>query len=176
MAVTEISFSPGVELPPSIYIDSNILIAFLDKNHQHHSLSARLIAEILSSDTKSYLSFLVLDEVWHILMSCWHRENRGARFDAKNKNHVKLYAALIQEKTTKLLQLLKPELLPLPHHNSTEILSKSIDNVTKNYLGPRDSFHLAYAITSEVKGFATFDGDFQDLQDSSLSFSVVRIQ
>ena len=43
MSVHEIQFTPGIVLPESLYLDSNVLIAFFDKNHQSHIKASRLL-------------------------------------------------------------------------------------------------------------------------------------
>jgi predicted nucleic acid-binding protein len=59
MSVYEIQFTPGIVLPESLYIDSNVLIAFFDKNHQTHQKASQLLLEAKASNVNIYISSLV---------------------------------------------------------------------------------------------------------------------
>jgi predicted nucleic acid-binding protein len=175
MAATEVKYSPGIKLPNSLYLDSNILITFLDRNHVHHAKSSQFVVEALAYKTKFYLSPLVLDEVWYALMRCWHRESVGNKLDSKNKNHIKLYGTRIRQVTEDLLKLFQPVLLPLSHRDPQDSVQSALQLLAEEGLAPRDSYHLAYTITSGVAGFATFDGGFLPLDSPALTLSIIRV-
>ena len=175
MAATDVKFSPGVQLPHSLYLDSSILVSFLDENHAHHVKSSQFVVEALASKTKIYLSSLVFDEVWHVLMCCWHTRDVGSKFKSKNKNHIQLYGTRIQQVTEKLLKLFQPVLLPLPHQETIETLQSAMWLLVEEKLAPRDCFHLAYTITSEVDGFVTMDSGFSSLNSPALTLSIVNV-
>ncbi len=176
MATTEVKYSPGIRLPNSLYLDSNILISFLDGNHVHHAKSSQFVVEALSYKTKFYLSPLVFDEVWYALMRNWHFEKVGNKLDSKNKNHVKLYGTRIRQITEDLLRLFQPVLLPLPHHDTKDCVQSALQLLVDEGLAPRDSYHMAYTITSGVDGFVTFDGGFLPLNNPALTLSIISIQ
>ena len=68
MSVIEIQLMPGMAFPESLYVDSNVLVAFFDKNHKHHLQASQLLFEAKAANVNLYISSLVLDEVWYALM------------------------------------------------------------------------------------------------------------
>ncbi|MDM8557273.1 hypothetical protein [Candidatus Parabeggiatoa sp. HSG14] len=55
MSVHEIKFMPGIVLPESLYLDSNVLIAFFDKNHQSYLKTSQLLLKAKASNVNIYI-------------------------------------------------------------------------------------------------------------------------
>lgn len=175
MPAQQVKFTAGTPLPTKIYVDSNIFISFLDKNHPNHREASTLLLEALASGVKVYVSTLVLDEVWYVLMRCWQKDELGTKFDSKNKSHVACYAACLRRKTNELFELFEPELIPLGTQPK-QIMDSALQLMEDENLAPRDSYHLAYALASELNGFATIDGDFLPLASNDINLSVISIR
>jgi len=175
MSIHEIQFTPGIVLPESLYLDSNILIAFFDKNHQSHLKASQLLLEAKTSNVNLYISSLVLDEVWYVLMRSWQRQELGINFNSKNKAHLQLYGTCIERITNDILNLLQANLLPLENQKSSDIVQYALKLLVEEYLAPRDSYHLAYLITAGIQGFATIDSDFISINNPSINLSIIKV-
>jgi predicted nucleic acid-binding protein len=175
MSVIEIPFTPGMALPNTLYVDSNILVAFFDRNHKYHIKASRLLLEAKASHIELYISSLVLDEVWYVLMRSWQKQELGINFDSKKKEHIQLYGTCIERITNDILNLLQAKLLPLASQKPSEIVQCALKFLRDEQIAPRDSYHLAYVITAGVQGLATIDGDFMLIHNPSVNLSVIKL-
>lgn len=187
MAVTEAPFRPGLKLPASMYVDSNVIIAFLDANHPHNLAAIRFIGDAVSSRCRICISTLVLDEVWYKLMVTWHDAEHGAKFQHDSPGQVKLYSDRIEQKTRELFKLLRPVVLAFPREffrlrkwvRPRETLGRylelSLSLLKGANFGPRNTFHLANSLHARVEGFATMDRTFSKLVGYHAKIVVVTI-
>jgi len=175
MSVHEIQFTPGIVLPESLYLDSNVLIAFFDKNHQSHLNASQLLLEAKATNINIYISSLVLDEVWYVLMRNWQRQELDINLNSKNKAHIQLYGTCLERITNDILNLLQAQLLPLETQKSSDIVEFALKILVEEHLAPRDSYHLAYLITAGIQGFATIDSDFMPIKNPSINLSIIKV-
>jgi len=140
MSVMVVHFTPGMKLPESLYVDSNVLVAFIDRHHPHHSQAGRLLIEAMTVGSNIYISTLVLDEVWYVLMRCWHKQELGINLDSKKKEHIQWYGTGVEPLTHDMLRLLKATLLPLPGQNASSIMECALRFLVEEHLGPRDCY------------------------------------
>jgi predicted nucleic acid-binding protein len=129
---------PDLVLPESLYLDSNVLIAFFDKNHQSHLNASQLLLETKASNVNIYISSLVLDEVWYVLMRSWQRQELDINFNSKNKAHLQLYGTCLERITNDILKLLQAQLLPLETQKSSDIVKFALKLLVEEHLAPRD--------------------------------------
>lgn len=120
-----------------IYLDSNIVIAYLNSSHEFHARAVRIISK---NKHKYAVSILVVDEVIYILN--------------------KLYSdkGFIYEVVRKLLSSSEVEVIGA--ENTKADLIRYIELWKNCPLKPRDAQHYFVMKSNKVKRIATFDDDF----------------
>lgn len=156
-----LSFSPGVMLPDRMYVDSNVAIAFFYKTHTLHHAAGTFFLESLAQSKRLLFSVLAMDELWHILMSTWHREALKTKFDSGKKAHVARWAGQVESTTRRLLAISNVALCAAP--SVDRLCDAALAALRNHHLSARDAFHLATASDVGISAIVTTDGDFDDL-------------
>lgn len=128
------------------YLDSNVLIAFLEKPHQFHRQAVKILVRAATEQIGVCISPLTLDETIHIIL-------RDLRLKRVNKSEEKVAGEIKKLWKIPLIELVNPpdDKKPLT----------GIPNLIKKYkLRSRDAFHLLTMKFHKIKYFATFDTDF----------------
>lgn len=138
------------------YLDSNVLIAFLEEPHQFHRQAVEILVKAVTEQIGICVSSLTMDETIHIIL-------RDLRLKRVNKAEEKVTAEIKKLWKIPLIEIVSP---PDDKRALTEI-----PNLIKKYkLRSRDAFHLLTMKFHKIKYFATFDSDF----DSVLSQTKIR--
>lgn len=166
-------FVSGQPLPPSLYLDANILIAFVDKTHQKNIAAIDLVGEAIAGQCEILVSLLALDEVWHSLAEIWGQGESPQR--KVSGALMKLYAPRLIAKTQDLLDL-GIVVLPTRADDGREILAIVQRLLAVNELGSRDLFHTGSALHRIADGLATTDGDFEKLVlPDARDFAIIKV-
>lgn len=127
------------------YLDSNIILAFLDSNTQFHNQSKAILSRLVAEDWVINISALALDECFH----------NSIRFSKK----IRLLA--IRELKMRFKQLIKlPNVKFVTTSARLKRHIKVLSLMEKFNLKTRDAYHLFIMLENKIKYFATFDSDF----------------
>ena len=130
------------------FIDSNIIIYFVNSASLKYKESKVLIKQLLSQNIQIYVSSLCLDEFIH----------ETGKYLLKEFGQKKYYENL-ENALDKVLGLPNISIISPPIDISSQ---KVIIEIMKDYnLRPRDAYHLLTMQTNKIDGFATFDNDFR---------------
>jgi predicted nucleic acid-binding protein len=179
LPVTIIHFTPGsTTLPPSVYIDSNIIVYARNRSAPQYAIASQLLGELIVQGSNIYVSNLVLDEVWCTFLRLWHRARTGNRL---NPNLIKQNPTILSTYTPHLI-LLNRKLLRIPNINflrsttpHTNLISLAMNLIDQEHILPRDSFHLALSLSNNIDGFITNDHDFDHLSIPGHNLTLVKI-
>lgn len=137
------------------FLDSNILIYFINSTSLKYKESRDLIKLLLSQNIQIYVSSLCLDEFIH----------ETGKYLLKEFGQKKYYENL-ENALNEILELPNISLVSPP----TDIFSqKQIIEIMRTYaLRPRDGYHLLTMQSNNIDGFATFDNDFKKVFSAKL--------
>lgn len=131
------------------YLDSNVLIAFLERPHQFHRQAVEILIRAAAEQIGVCVSPLTLDETIHIVLRDL-RLKRAGRAEEK-----------VAEEIKKLWKIPLFEAVSPP--NDKKALTKIPGFIKKYKLRSRDAFHLLTMEFHKIKYFATFDNDFNSV-------------
>lgn len=134
------------------YLDSNILIAFQDKNSPFYSKAKEILIKLVKQEYGLYISPLVVDEFLF-------QTKRLLQVDQKEVLYSKLNQAL-----EAVLELPDLKIVNAPSNKNDNLriveLMRSFD------LRPRDAYHLLIIRKNKINHLATFDDDFNRVFES----------
>lgn len=130
------------------YLDSNIVISFMDSTAQFHQRSKQILTKLVSENWEINLSALVLDECFH----------NSLRFSKKIKKEALRQLKLRYRRFIKLPKL--NLIIYLPQLKKHTIVLNLMD---KYSLRSRDAYHLFIMKENKINFFATFDSDFEQV-------------
>lgn len=130
------------------YLDSNIVLSFIDPTAQFHQQSKQIFIKLVDEGWEIDLSALVLDECFH----------NSLRFSKKPRQEALEQLKFRYKKFIKLPQLkLVIQLPQLKKHNAV------LNLMAKYSLRARDAYHIFIMKENKIKYFATFDNDFEEV-------------
>lgn len=168
-----ISFSAGVRLPNPIYVDSNVVIAFFYETHTHHIPATTFVLESLKQTRQLVFSTLTIDELWHILMSTWHKDATTHKFDPHKPAHVARWSAQVKKTTDDLFRISNVQ--HCPSHAGETVVPLALTALQACNLGARDAFHLARMNAAGISAIATIDEDFDKALPVQPALTIVKI-
>ncbi len=82
MPISVLRFRPGLLIPPSAYLDTNLLLFARDQLSPKYRSASTCLAELIRGGAELYVSQLVFDEMWWQLFRAsfrlaWNRELTG---------------------------------------------------------------------------------------------------
>jgi predicted nucleic acid-binding protein len=167
-------FVAGQPLPQCLYLDANVLIAFIDRNHQKNIAAIDLIGEAIASQCEILVSLLALDEVWHSLAEIWGQAETPPR--RVSGALMKQYAPRLNAKTQNILDLGGVIVLPGRADDGRDIVAIVMKLLSASEMGARDLFHAGYALHRIADGLATTDDDFGKLVlPDARDFAVIKL-
>ena|SRR3990167_8174205 len=131
------------------YLDSNILIYFLDQKSPYHKKTKNLIGKLDPDTYTLIISPLVIDEFLYTLKRIMTTENM--RSEQIFKDLGRAYDAIVALKNL--------EIAPVSIDKS--INRKVITIMEEFHLRPRDAYHILIMQENSIDEFATFDTDFK---------------
>jgi predicted nucleic acid-binding protein len=168
-----INWQPSIEVESPIYVDANIFVGTIVRNHRLYRTCVKLIGKLLANRSHILVSPLSIQEsLWAIVRLSYcdlTGQRRKAHFD---QGVYKKWCSKIFERygtrivaATSMLQDWAKEGLPVEVIPKTEMLWSRILDLTPRYmrecrLTPADAFHLALAET-HARTFVTADSDFE---------------
>jgi predicted nucleic acid-binding protein len=139
------------------YLDSNVLIYFLNQGCKQHQRSKQIIQELILQEFTFVASGLVLDEVLYIFTQFSKQCRQTKVGENNNINQLQQILNLLEQKLAIKLINIQPQF---------SIHSK-ITNLMRDYqLQPRDAYHLLHCLQNQVHHLVTFDKDFYSLSKS----------
>lgn len=130
------------------YLDSNVVISFIDSTAQFHNQSKQILTRFVAESWEINLSALVLDECFHNSLRFSKETRQIAIKQLKFR-----YRKLIQLPNIKLVV----QLPQLKKHTAV------LNLMEKYNLRARDAYHLFIMKENKIKYFATFDHDFDSV-------------
>lgn len=128
------------------YLDSNILIAFLEKPHQFHQQAVEILVKAATEQIGVCVSPLTLDETIYIVL-------RDLRLTRVSRAEEKIATEIKKLWKIPLIEVVNPP-------DDKKKLTGIPDLIKKYQLRSRDAFHLLTIKFHQIKYFATFDNDF----------------
>lgn len=136
------------------YLDSNVLISYLDAKAEFHQPAADLMLDLIHQGAKMMISPLVLDEVFYVVQH---------QLKMRLENESELWSILNQQLEV-ILGFADLEVVVTP---ATANFQRQALAAMKNYkLAPRDAYHLCTAQHHSATHIATFDHDFDPIFNS----------
>jgi predicted nucleic acid-binding protein len=168
-----INFSAGTPLPDPIYVDANVVIAFLYGTHPRNAAATVFILEALKQARRLFISTLAIDELWHQLMSMSHRDTTGNKFDPSKPAHVNLWSGMVKQKTDDLFGMSMAR--HCPSHPGDVVVPLALSALQECSLGARDAFHLACANAAGAPAIATMDSGFDNVLPVQPGLTILKI-
>lgn len=134
---------------PKCYLDSNILIYFLDRKSPYHKKTIDLLAKLEPNTYSLFISPLVIDEFLYAI-------KRILTLEGIQPEQIFNYLGKAFDTIIVLSNL---EIAPLSIDKS--INRKVIPLMEQFRLRPRDAYHLLTMQENDIDEFATFDNDFK---------------
>lgn len=139
-----------------VYLDANVLIAHQAKGHKYYSQAKKLIEKLWKGKTLFYISSLTVDEFLYGI-------SVGLRVKAGDLP----YSQFTPQLGSVLKNILSWENVHLvSFENTVENLHGVLKNITEYNLRPRDAFHLRIMEQVKITNLATFDHDFDAVQEA----------
>jgi len=174
MTLSVRQFVTGQALPPCLYLDANVLIAFIVRNHQKNIAAIQLVGEAVSSQCEILVSLLALDEVWHSLAEIWGQSETPRK--KVTGAMMKQYAPRLTAKTRDILDLDGVIVLPGRADDGRDIVNIVLKLLSASEMRSRDLFHAGYALHRIAGGLATTDDDFEKLAlPDARDFAVIKL-
>lgn len=136
-------------MKPKCYLDSNVLIYFLDRKSPYHKKTIDLLAKLDPSKYTLFISPLVIDEFLYAMKRIMTLE--GMQSEQIFNYLGKAYDAVIVLKNLDIA----------PFSIDKSINRKVIPLMEQFSLRPRDAYHLLTMQENDIDEFATFDNDFK---------------
>jgi predicted nucleic acid-binding protein len=165
-------FAAGTALPPTIYVDANIIVASVTPTDRWHRIASTFFLETLKQKCKLWISTLTLDESLYNIIRLLHA-GANVQYNPKNGAHNAKYAPHAQALTNRLFAVSSTELY-VPK-DPKKVVDRAMEALNAQQLAPRDSFHLAHALEGGIEAFATLDSDFDNLPLPNENLTVVRL-
>ena len=166
MPVTIVEYSPTTHFIDSVYIDTNLLINARNRASRDYSRAASLLGHLISQGTTLYVSSLVFDELWWVTLRIYYKHHTGNKLNQRilknNPQIIGRYGDLVRRTMDKLLRIPNFRLISY-NPNNIKFIQRVYNLFVSKQLAPRDSFHLGLTINSDIRGFATGDSDFDNL-------------
>jgi len=166
LPVTVVNFSPTTDFVDTVYVDTNLIINARNRASTTYKQAASLFGYLISQGTNLFISSLVIDEIWWSTLRILYRNFTGTDLNHYYlKRHPAIigrYSPLIKKTTTKVLRLPNVQMVGYDPNN-VGFINNTLDIFTSEQLAPRDSFHLGLTMACNIQGFATGDGDFDNL-------------
>lgn len=177
MPIDIVSYSEDTHYVNSVYVDSNLIINCRNRKADKYNEAVMLLGSLICQHINLYISNLVIDEVWWILLKAWYRQRTGENLYQnilkKNPSIVKDYSSLLEKVTTKILRF--PNIYIIENiQNGKDFIRDVLSIFTAEQFGPRDSFHLGLVIAHNIQGFVTCDGDFDNLNLPNYNLTVYK--
>ena len=168
-----VPFSAGVQLPSPIYVDASVAIAFLYKTHPHNVAAVTFVLESLKQTRQLLFSTLAMDELWHQLMSLWHKEATSQKFYSNKPAHVARWSAQVKQITDSLFRISNVQ--HCPSHPGGTVVPLALTALQTCNLGARDAFHLARMNAAGISAIATLDADFDMVLPIQPGITIVKV-
>ena len=136
-------------MKPKCYIDSNVLIYFLDRRSPNHKKTTDLIGKLDPDTYTLVISPLVIDEFLYTLKRIMIIENMQT---------TQIFKDLGRAYDT-VMALQNLEIAPVSIDKSVN--RKVITLMEEFNLRPRDAYHVLTMQENGIEEFATFDNDFK---------------
>lgn len=170
MPATERSFADP--LPPSIYLDTDVLVAYIVDREPHHARSRAFMQRLLvERQTRTFISSLSWMEFVHAVMqrtfrerlsSDRQREFRLTRWHAEPVRRT--YVSWFLQQFGDTVAGLQAVELPL----TADIRAIAVEYAVRYNLGSQDAVHLASATYGGVVDVASFDARFRRVEGLAL--------
>jgi len=172
-----VSYSEDTHYLNSVYVDSNLIINCRNRKADKYNEAVMLLGSLICQNINLYISNLVIDEVWWILLRAWYQQRTGRKLNQKilkqNPSIVQYYSSLLEVVTTKILRF--PNIYIVENiQNGKDFIHDVLSIFVVEQLGPRDSFHLGLTIAHNIQGFATCDEDFDNLNLPNYNLTVYK--
>ncbi len=132
----------------SCYLDTNVLVSFLQEDSLNHQKSISLITKLASQNLILCISPLCLDEFLHSLRKIHYHKTKTNIQNKSIYNYLK-----------KILSLPYLEIVNPPFSIKSQLQIPLL--MDKFKLSPRDAYHLLTIRHHKIKHFVTFDSDFE---------------
>jgi len=169
-----ISYRPNqLIFPKEVYPDANFLISFYVQKHQWHNKASTLLTELVSKNVEINISLLTMDEALYTLMYIFYEDKKGKgswKKDNPLKKNPKICVQFhpeLDKFVKKLWKLPGIKFIDIPKP-AFDILCGLLSNMSNEYLGPRDAFHLAIIKELGLNMILTNDSDFDKVNDNSI--------
>jgi predicted nucleic acid-binding protein len=164
-----VNWKPGTVIAPPVYLDANILVGFVVRNHPLYRQTAGLVAELLAGQSSLYVSLLTVQEsLWAIARLSYYelahqRPDQHFSQSIYNRWRERIFKAHSARFTAvgSMLQAWEESGVPVEVVPKSETQLWRILDLTPRYmrqhrLTPADATHLALAQT-HARTFATAD-------------------
>ena len=178
MSVSLVNISHDTLYPNSVYVDSSLFCHARNRLASKYQSARIILGNLVAQNVMIYISNLVMDEIWWALLNIYYRStNPGKRLTHKKfkRNPLILnpYKSLIRRNTDKTLRLPNVHILPT-HQYSLNVMYAAKNIFMSENIMPRDCFHLAFTVTSNIHGFVTSDSDFDNLNLNQYNLIVFK--
>lgn len=141
------------KLSEKVYIDANFLISYWIPKHEFHNAACLCFFKLIESNSRIFLSPLVIDETWYIIWHILKRQNLPPETPFKNfyQDFKKLLNFIISFPLVEVVQL---------KHNLVAGCQQALENIKIYNFKPHDAFHLAMMEDNQISAIITKDSDF----------------
>jgi len=158
-------------VPAEIYVDTDLLIAFVTRSDPHYQRARTLFRRLAETGTVLYLSSLSWIEFAHVVS----RERFRQRLTAAERRQYGLdrwessetrqaYLGALSGAVQGMLDYFRWEEIPL----NTDVRVLALDYMARYALGRHDAAHLASATYAQVSDLASFDEAFRRVDGLAL--------
>jgi len=176
LPVSLVDFSSNTDYVDSVYADANLFCYARTRNSPYYTKAAKILGSLIIQDVPLYISHLVIDEVWWAFLRAWYRSSTGSNLTAqickRNPSIFKRFSNLLERNTDKILNF--PNLNMVSSERPKDVIQNAKRLYLSENLMPRDSFHLAFAITNGIRGFITSDRDFDNLTLPNYNLTIYK--
>ena len=162
MPPTAVRFRPGLVVPRSVYLDTNLFLHARDRDSVKYQAASHCLTELIRQDAELYTSTLVFDELWWALLRTSYRIATGRTLTASiYKRDPEIWRQSwprIRQITAEIIAW--PRLHILDLRSGPTIVENAASLIDMSPLAPRDAFHLAIALSHDILSLVTADPDY----------------
>lgn len=177
MLPTILRFSPGLALPPSLYLDANFLVDTHDRRSRRYSQASYCFGELLRRGAALHVSALVIDELWWATFRVLYRNANGSELRPQeyksNASVWRTYWPQVRAISERIMR--SSTINHLPYTSPAQLVTEATQLMDINALAPRDAFHLAVVLHHSIPAMVTGDTDFDSVAlPSNAALSLVK--